>query len=239
MCPAGSAPAGPTVIGQRTPSRCSIASWSRASMATLRARSASRSYDAARRSSSDSPSADASGCVELADPGGLQRRGDLGVGAEGLDLLAQDQVVAHAAARGLPDAVHRLGARRLEVEVHVAVVAPWPVPAPSSASTVQKAPRRLPAPKRRSWSKRGPCWPLRSMWKSLSCHSAWADAVGEVEPGHLLVADLGVEADHLGVRRARRSARSRARWSAAGCRRAARWASARARTACRSPGRLT
>ena len=29
--------------------------------------------------------------------------------------------------------------------------------ASSSVSTVQNAPRRLPAPKRRSWSKRGPC----------------------------------------------------------------------------------
>ena len=48
---------------------------------------------------------------------------DLGVGAEGADLLAQDQVVAHAAGRRGPDAVHVLGARRLEVEVARAVVA--------------------------------------------------------------------------------------------------------------------
>ena len=36
-------------------------------------------------------------------------------------------------------------------------------------------------------------WPLRSMWKSFSCHSA----------GHLLVAHLGVEADEVAVVEAR------------------------------------
>ncbi len=55
--PAGSAPAGPTVVGQRTPIRCSSASWSSASWPTLRVASPSTSYDAARRSASDSPSA--------------------------------------------------------------------------------------------------------------------------------------------------------------------------------------
>ena len=44
-----------------------------------------------------------------------------------------------------------------------------------------------------------PRWPLRSMWNSLPCHSAWAMPCDEVQPGHLLVPDLGVEADHLGV----------------------------------------
>ena len=47
-------------------------------------------------------------------------------------------------------------------------------PPASSVSTTQKAPRTLPAPNRRSWSNLGPFWPLRSMWKSLPCHSAWA-----------------------------------------------------------------
>ena len=66
-------------------------------------------------------------------------------------------------------------------------------------STSQKAPRRLPAPKRRSWSYSGRVWPLRSMWNSLPCHSAWAMPCGEVQAGHLLVADLGVDADQLGA----------------------------------------
>ena len=69
----------------------------------------------------------------------------------------------------------------------------------SRMSTTQNAPRALPAPKRRSWSKRGPFWPLRSTWKSLPCHSAWASPWAKLRPGHLLVADLGVEADQLGV----------------------------------------
>ena len=149
-------------------------------MATLRTRSASRSYVAvadvveglARRHGRH---------LELVDAGRLQCRGDLRVGAERLHLVPQDQVVAHAGASRLPDPVHRLGARRLVVEVHEAVVAAA-VPAPSIASTVQKAPRRLPAPKRRSWSKRGPCWPLRSMWKSLSCHIAWLMPCAKLSP---------------------------------------------------------
>ena len=44
-----------------------------------------------------------------------------------------------------------------------------------------------------------PRWPLRSMWKSLPAHSACAMPRGEVQPGHLLVADLGVEAHHVAV----------------------------------------
>ena len=47
-------------------------------------------------------------------------------------------------------------------------------PPASRVSTTQNAPRALPAPNRKSWSKRGPCWPFRSMWNSLPCHSAWA-----------------------------------------------------------------
>src|SRR5690349_9675848 len=69
-------------------------------------------------------------------------------------------------------------------------------PADSSRSTSQNAARRSPAPKRRSWSYLMPDWPLRSMWKSLPAHSA-CDAVREVQPGHLLVADLRVDAVQL------------------------------------------
>src|SRR3954469_10950698 len=59
---------------------------------------------------------------ELGHPRGLERLRNLRVGPEGLHLVPQDQVVAHAGAGGLPDALDVLGARRLVVEVQVAVV---------------------------------------------------------------------------------------------------------------------
>ena len=63
------------------------------------------------------------------------------------------------------------------------------------------------------------------------------DAGGEVEARHLLVADLGVEADELGaLERVDERERVTERW-AAGCRRGARWAWARWRSGCRSPCR--
>ena len=37
------------------------------------------------------------------------------------------------------------------------------------------------------------------MWKSLPWYSAWAMPAAKLRPGHLLVADLGVEADELGA----------------------------------------
>ena len=37
------------------------------------------------------------------------------------------------------------------------------------------------------------------MWKSLPVPQRLGDAVDEVEVGHLLVTDLGVEAHHVGV----------------------------------------
>ena len=42
-------------------------------------------------------------------------------------------------------------------------------------------------------------WPFRSMWNSLPAQSAWRDAVGEVQPGHLLVPDLRVQPDDVAV----------------------------------------
>ena len=93
-----------------------------------------------------------------------------------------------------------LGARRLVVEVARAVVGRPPSGPPfSSRSTRENALSRSPWPNTRSWSYLMPRWPLRSMWKSLPCHSAWAMPCGEVQPGHLLVPDLGVEPDELGV----------------------------------------
>ena len=88
------------------------------------------------------------------------------------------QVVAHAAGRRRPHAVEVLGPRRLEVEVPRARRSRRS-PAGRPART---ADRRSPAPKRRSWSYLMPDWPLRSMWKSLPAHSAWAMPCGKFSP---------------------------------------------------------
>ena len=63
------------------------------------------------------------------------------------------------------------------------------------------------------------------------------DARGEVEAGHLLVADLGVEADELGVLERLDERHRVAEGRQQECRRGARWASARSRTGCRTPAR--
>ena len=93
-----------------------------------------------------------------------------------------------------------LGARRLVVEVPRAVVAGPPSDPPnSSRSTREKALIRSPWPNTRSWSNLMPRWPFRSMWNSLPVPQRLRDAVREVQPGHLLVADLRVQPDHLVV----------------------------------------
>ena len=71
-------------------------------------------------------------------------------------------------------------------------------PFSSRSTSAERAAQVAVRRRRRSWSYLMPCWPLRSMWKSLPCHSAWAMPCGEVQAGHLLVADLGVEPDQLG-----------------------------------------
>ena len=63
------------------------------------------------------------------------------------------------------------------------------------------------------------------------------DAGREVESGHLLVADLGVDAEQLGPLQGLDEGEGVADAWAAGCRRAARSASARSRSGCRSPCR--
>ena len=73
------------------------------------------------------------------------------------------------------------------------------MPLPSRVSTVQNAPRRLPAPKRRSWSKRGTVLAVEVDVEELAVPQRLGDSVREVQARHLLVPDLGVEADHLGV----------------------------------------
>src|SRR5918995_580558 len=61
---------------------------------------------------------------EIRHPRRRESLDDLGVGAERTDLVAQDQVVAHAGARAFPHAVDVLGAWWLVVEMDEAVVAP-------------------------------------------------------------------------------------------------------------------
>ena len=56
-------------------------------------------------------------------------------------------------------------------------------PPDSTMSTVQIALHALPAPDRRSWSKRGPFWPFRSMWKS-AVPERLRQPVGAVQAGH-------------------------------------------------------
>ena len=184
--------------GQRTPSRCSIASWSSASIATLRSPSASTSYDAARsvgerlaRRERSAPRAPRRRPPREPPP----RPGRHGTPGH---LLAQDQVVAHARPGGLPDAVHRLGARRLEVEVDVAVVrsaagaAEQRVDGPERAAQVAGAEPQVLVVAR-------PVLAVEVDVEELVVPERLRDAVREVQPGHLLVPDLGVEADHLGV----------------------------------------
>ena len=106
--------------GRRTGARARAG---RAARSPSRARPASSgSNDSLRRSAMDSPAARV-GSASWSTRASAQRLLDLRVGAEGPHLLAQDQVVAHAALGGGPDAVLVLGARRLEVEVPGAVVA--------------------------------------------------------------------------------------------------------------------
>ena len=180
--------------GQRRPMRCSRASWSRASIPTLRRARPSTSYVAARRSASDSPSARV-GVLQGRHLGGLERGLHGGVGAERLHPLAQHEVVAHARLRGVPDAVHRLGARRLVVEVDVAVVgvggpgAEEGVDGPEGAAQVARTEPQVLVEARS-------VLPVEVDVEELVVPQGLADPVGEVEPGHLLVPDLGVEPDH-------------------------------------------
>ena len=87
--------------GQRAPSRCSIASWSRRSKAMPRSASASGSNVSAR-SVAEGLARARVGHGELVHPGGASAACTSGSARNGLRLLAQDQVVAHAAARPTP-----------------------------------------------------------------------------------------------------------------------------------------
>ncbi len=221
--------------GQRTASRWSIASWSNASKAIPRVRGGVHVEVLVRGAVGEQAgqSVPGGGAGQFVQAGGAQGRPHLGIGAEGGGALLEDEVVAHTAGGRGPDPVVVLGARGLKSK--------WRGPSYplSSRSTSQNACRRSPAPKRRSWSYLMPDWPLRSMWKSLSAHMAWAMPCGKLSPAICSCPVSGLTPTSSG--RSRRSMKARA-WPmvAAGCRRAARSAWARRRSGGRTPaGRRT
>ena len=97
------------------------------------------------------------------------------------------------AARGLPDALDVLGARRLVVEVHVAVVGPagagaqQRVDGPERAAQVARAEAQVLVEARTVLA-------VEVDVEQLAVPQRLGDALREVQPGHLLVPDLGVEA---------------------------------------------
>ena len=93
------------LTAQRTPYRCSSASWSSRSKPMPRWAAASGSKARPAGPRGDSPGATV-GDRELVDQGRRAAPAGPGIRAERPDLVAQDQVVAHAGPRGLPDAVH-------------------------------------------------------------------------------------------------------------------------------------
>ena len=132
--------------------------------------------------------------AELVHARGAQRRGHLRVGPERPHLGPQDQVVAHAGGRGRPDALVVLGPRRLVVEVHRAVVAAGleRVHHPERAAHVAGAePQVLVVPR--------PVLPVQVDVEQLAVPQRLGDPVRVVQPGHLLVPDLGVHPDHVAV----------------------------------------
>src|SRR4051794_34365127 len=131
---------------------------------------------------------------ELVDAGVGQRLLHLRVGAEGAHLLAQDQVVAHARLGGDPDTVDVLGARWLVVEVARAVVAAVldDVDGPERASGVAGAEAQVLVVARAGLA-------VEVDVEELARPQGLREAVRVVQRGHLLVPDLGVHADQLGV----------------------------------------
>ena len=174
-----------------------MASWSRRSKCMPRAAIASGSCGSARRSSSDSPSPRV-GTASSPTRAACQRLGDLRVRPERAHLLPQDQVVAHAGTGGLPDTVDVLAARGLVVEVQVPVV---PGAATCALEDVD-GPERTPQvarPEAQVLVEAGPVLPVEVDVEQLSVPHRLGDALREVQPGHLLVPDLGIEADPVGL----------------------------------------
>ena len=109
-------------------------------------------------------------------------------------LLAQQQVVAHAGGGALPYPVHVLGARGLEVEM------PWPVVASDSRmSTSPERASRVPGAEAQVLVVPRPVLAVEVDVEELSVPQRLGEPVREVQARHLLVTDLGVEADHLRV----------------------------------------
>ena len=99
------------------------------------------------------------------------------------------------AAADVPDAVVVFGAGRLVVEVDGPVVAAGlqGVDDPERAAGVA-------GPEPQVLVVAGAVLAVEVDVEQLAVPQCLADAVGVVQPGHLLVADLGVDADHLRVR---------------------------------------
>ena len=98
-----------------------------------------------------------------------------------------------------------LGAQRLVVEVpRAVVVGPPPGGRSRAGRPVEKALSRSPWPNTRSWSYLMPALAVEVDVEELARPQRLRDAGGEVEPGHLLVPDLGVQPDHVARARARR-----------------------------------
>ena len=137
---------------------------------------------------------------ELGHAGGLERLLHLGVGAERRGALLEQQVRAHVRGGGVPDAVLVLGAARLVVEVARALVGGRA----AGAAVLQQVDERervvqVAVAEHQVLVVLDAALAVEVDVEELAVVQRLRDAGGEVQAGHLLVADLGVEADELGV----------------------------------------
>src|SRR5690625_37340 len=118
----------------------------------------------------------------------------LGFGAECPHLVAQDQVVRHARCRRDPHAFVVLGTRGLVVEMHGTVVASvhQRVDHPEGASDIADAEAEILVVARTVLA-------VEVDVEQLVLPQRLGVPVCGVEPGHLLVTDLGVDSEHLGA----------------------------------------
>ena len=151
---------------------------------------------AGRRSVSPAASV---GLRELGDPAGGQRLLHLGVGPERRRPLLEQQVRAHVGGGRRPDAVDVLGAQRLVVEVPRAVVGGRRRAAVLQQVDQDERVEQVAVAEDQVLVVLGAALAVEVDVEELAVPQRLRDAVREVEPGHLLVADLGVEADHVGV----------------------------------------
>src|SRR5579859_4431493 len=134
------------------------------------------------------------GLGELADAGGGEGLPDAGVGAEPADFGAQDEPVPHVRGGAGPDAVVVFGAGRLEVEVDRAGVVAGvdQVDDPECAAGVPGAEPQV-------LVEAGAVLPVQVEVEQLAVPQCLRQPVGVVQPGHLLVPGLGVQADLAGM----------------------------------------